>query len=276
VGDLNNDGRLDVAVVGSYGSTANIGVLLGNGDGTLQTSLTYPLRYTSSSIAVADFNRDGNLDAAVEGDGPTATVLLGNGVGGFEEVKEYTLPQSGWGQVAVGQFGGNGTLDLALANIGTAGVSVMTGNGTFQAARFYPAGRLVQFLAIGDFNGDNEADVALLDRSESLITQLNTGSVDFSPTTPLTFKKQDVGTTSAPQSATLTNTGKTALKISSMKASSQFGVTSNCGGSVRAGAKCTISMTFSPMSQGTKSGTVTINDSASAKPMVIELSGTGT
>jgi hypothetical protein len=51
---------------------------------------------------------------------------------------------------------------------------------------------------------------------------------------------------------------------------------SNCGKGVPEGKNCTISVTFSPQSQGAKSGTVTINDSASSKPMVIELSGTGT
>ena len=73
----------------------------------------------------------------------------------------------------------------------------------------------------------------------------------------------------------LTNTGKTGLKISTMKATGEFAMTSTCGKSVTAGADCTISVTFSPKTQGAKSGTVTIDDSASSKPQVIELSGTG-
>lgn len=278
VGDFNNDNRLDVMVVGSYGSVSNVGVLLGNGDGTLQSSLTYPLFYTANSVAVGDFNRDGNLDTAIEGKGLDVTVLLGDGEGGFGRPEYYEL-QSGYGQIAVGDFNGNGLLDLAAAGFSDpAGLSILAGNGdgTFQAAQFYPAGVLVQSLAVGDFNGDDKPDVELLDRDHGAITLLNTGVASFSPTTPLIFKKQDVGTTSAPQDVTLTNTGKTVLKLSSMKASSQFGVTSNCSKSVRAGAKCTIIVTFSPKSQGTKTGTVTIIDSASSKPQVIALSGTGT
>jgi hypothetical protein len=92
----------------------------------------------------------------------------------------------------------------------------------------------------------------------------------------MTFKKQAVGTKSSPQEITLTNTGLTGVKISSMKASAQFGVTSTCGKSVAPGAACTVSVTFSPTSKGAKSGTLNINNSASSKPMVIELSGTGT
>jgi hypothetical protein len=130
---------------------------------------------------------------------------------------------------------------------------------------------------MADFNGDHMPDIAVTDTLGSQqIVLLNTGVVSFSPTTPLNFKKQKHGTTSSPQTVTLTNTGKTELKISSMKASAQFGVTSTCGSSVAAGGNCTISVTFSPKTQGAKSGAITVNDSASSKPQVIELSGTGT
>jgi hypothetical protein len=129
---------------------------------------------------------------------------------------------------------------------------------------------------VGDFNGDGKTDLATPDqRYDDVIVILNTGVVSFSPTTPLVFKKQAVGTKSAAQKVTLTNTGKTPLTISSIRVAGQFGMTSNCGKGVAAGKSCTISVTFSPQSQGAKAGTVTINDSASSKPMVIELSGTG-
>jgi hypothetical protein len=61
-----------------------------------------------------------------------------------------------------------------------------------------------------------------------------------------------------------------------MKASAQFDVTSTCGTSVAAGANCAINATFSPTTKGLKSGTITVINSASSKPQVIELSGTGT
>jgi hypothetical protein len=105
---------------------------------------------------------------------------------------------------------------------------------------------------------------------------LNTGVVTFSPTTPLNFKKQAVGKTSAAQSVTLTNTGTTELKIQSMKASAEFAMKSTCGARVAPGADCTISTTFSPTKQGVQQGTISIIDNASSKPQVIELLGTGT
>ena len=51
VGDFNNDRELDVIVAGYFGSGDNIGVLLGNGDGTLQDSLTSPLEYQPFGLA---------------------------------------------------------------------------------------------------------------------------------------------------------------------------------------------------------------------------------
>jgi hypothetical protein len=139
----------------------------------------------------------------------------------------------------------------------------------------YPAE--VGYLATGDFNGDGKLDIVGEGGNPGYITiLLNTGVVSFSPTTPLNFKTQSIGTMSKAQTVTLTNTGTAELKIKSMKASTGFAVTSTCGSSVASGAKCTISATFSPTKKGAVQGTISIVDSASSKPQVIELLGTGT
>lgn len=75
---------------------------------------------------------------------------------------------------------------------------------------------------------------------------------------------------------TLTNTGTGPLSISSMTASSQFGVGSNCGSTLNAGSSCVITPTFTPAGTGAITGTVTITDNASGSPHHISLSGTGT
>ena len=183
--------------------------------------------------------------------------------------------------IATGDFNRDGNLDLAVVTFGggNGGVSILLGNGdgTFQPGSFYPGGTWSTYVAVGDFNGDRKPDIVIADhRYDYVITLLNTGVVSFSPTTPLNFQNQPVGTTSPPQKVKLTNTGTTTLRIASMKASARFGVTSTCGNSVAAGADCTISVTFSPTKQGTAQGTITIVDSASTKPQVIELFGTGT
>ena len=181
-------------------------------------------------------------------------------------------------------FDGDGKVDLAATCEGPPpqyqpGVSVFkgSGDGTFEAGVFYPAGIGTSYVAAGDFNGDHKPDLVLVDSlAHTVITLLNTGVASFSPTTPLNFKMQAVGTTSAPQTVTLTNTGTTELKIQSMKASAEFTMKSTCNARVAPGAACKISATFSPTQKGAKTGAITIIDNASSKPQVIELLGTGT
>ena len=278
-GHFNADQRLDLVATMQFGSTYEVQVLLGNGDGTFQLGASYPVGAGPSAIAVADFNGDRKLDLAVaENEEEAIGVLLGNGDGTFQPEVRYGTSFPLW--VAAADLNLDGKLDLVVANlIFSSGVSVLMGNGdgTFQTGAYYPDGKEDRFVAVGDFNGDHYPDIVVPDfLYGDVIVLLNTGVVSFSPNTPLNFHNQKTGTTSTPQTVTLTNTGKTALTISAMKAAGQFGMTSTCGTSVAAGANCAISVTFSPKTQGAKSGTVSIRDSASSKPQVIELSGTGT
>ena len=95
-------------------------------------------------------------------------------------------------------------------------------------------------------------------------------------TTSLTFSNQPLGTTSSPQSITLTNNGDAALTISSIAATGDFAETDTCVGNVTPGANCSISVTFSPTSIGTRTGQITITDNAFGSPHNINLNGTGT
>src|SRR5205823_4856317 len=100
----------------------------------------------------------------------------------------------------------------------------------------------------------------------------------LSPTS-LTFSSQNVGTTSAPQAATLSNSGSAPLSISSIAItgadSGDFAQTNNCNSSLAAGAQCTINVTFRPTATGTRTGTLTVTDNASGSPQTASLSGTG-
>ena len=278
VGYFNSDGHLDLAVAESFGTTDQVEILLGNGDGTFQAGSVYPVCCEPTSIAVADFNGDHKSDLAVaENEGIGIGVLLGNGDGTFRQEPDVPANAPLW--VTAADLNGNGKQDLVAANIlFPTGVSVLMGNGdgTFQPATLYPVGDTNRFVATADLNGDHKPDIVFAASGTTYVeVLLNTGVVNFSPTTPLSFKKQKAGTTSAPQTVTLINTGTKTLTIASMKTTGQFGMSSTCGSSVTAGADCSISVTFSPKSKGAKAGKVTINDSASSKPQVIELSGTG-
>ena len=147
------------------------------------------------------------------------------------------------------------------------GLSVLNGNGdgTFQRGVFYPAGIEGEFVAVGDFNNDHKLDLVNADFVDDvLVTLLNTGTVTFSPTTPITFPANLLGTTTAPLSATLTNNGKSSLTISSVKSSGPpFKVQTTCKGSIAPGASCKITAIFTARVEGVTTGTVSVQDSAS-------------
>ena len=95
----------------------------------------------------------------------------------------------------------------------------------------------------------------------------------------VSFGTQSVESSSSAEPVTLTNSGKTALGITSIGISganaSNFVQTNNCGTSVAAGAKCTISVTFTPSASGARSATLSVADSANYHPQTVGLSGTG-
>ena len=69
--------------------------------------------------------------------------------------------------IAVGDFNGDGKIDIAVANNGSGDVSILLGNGdgTFQPAVNFTAGNSPKAIAVGDFNGDGELDLAVEDES---------------------------------------------------------------------------------------------------------------
>jgi len=94
----------------------------------------------------------------------------------------------------------------------------------------------------------------------------------------LTFN-QNLGTTSAGQTVTLTNNGNAALSIFSIGLAgsnpANFSENSNCGTSVATGGTCTITVTFTPSSAASYSAGVSISDNAPGSPQMITLAGTG-
>ena len=99
-------------------------------------------------------------------------------------------------------------------------------------------------------------------------------------TTSLAFGNQVTGTSSASRSITVTNTGTAAVIFSSIAVTGgqadDFPQSNNCGTSLAAGAACTISVFFAPVSASAKSSTLTVTDSAGNSPQRVSLSGTGT
>jgi hypothetical protein len=285
VGDFDHDGRLDLAVSQSADTNSWVAIFFGNSDGTFTEGASYPIPTQPMSVAVADFRGDGRLDLAIPTFiGGAVSVLLGNGDGTFQSAVNYPSNVADW--VATGDFNGDGKQDLVVSNFSdngypTGSVSIFLGNGdgTFKPESVFPAGFISGSVAVGDFNGDRKLDVIDVDSSDDyFLTMMNTGTADFSPTSPVTFPTQLIGTTSAPLGATLTNGGTTAMTVSSvMCCGGPFKMKkTTCEGSLAPGEHCTVTADFTARVEGPVSGAVTFKDSASSKPQVVELVGTGT
>jgi len=204
-GDFRHNGKKDLVVV-NYSSN-DVSVFLGNGDGTFQAAVNYPVGKSPVAIGVGDFNGDGKLDIVTANLTDTnLSVLLGNGDGTFQAAKNTPLAAlSNPRGLAVGDFNGDGKLDVAVSFSGShyLTVRIMAGNGdgTFSIGTSVAAGSFPEFVIAGDFNGDGALDFAVADYGSNIITvALNNGSGSFPVTHTYTVGSSS---TSAPSSITV-------------------------------------------------------------------------
>jgi len=190
VGHFIAGGPLDLVVTNFSNNSNSISVLLGNGDGTFKTAVNYPVGEGPVSVAMGDFNGDKIPDLVVVNESANnVSILLGNGDGTFRTAVEYPTGVGGNPlSVVVGDFTGNGTLDLAVADFQTQEVSILLGigDGTFKAAKTYPTGANPYSVVTADFNGDGVPDLAVTSTGNVVSLLLGNGDGSFSaPVTPL-------------------------------------------------------------------------------------------
>jgi len=215
IGDLDNDGRLDV--VATSGTTSGgVLVLLGNGDGTLQPAQGYnpPYAYAGAgqnmtggfvnAVTLADLNGDGLLDVVLVsscasnsacGNGAVG-FLLGVGKGALQSsssaaplIQNAMLTPYGAEAVAVADLNGDGIPDMAVASVGSSGqegvVSVLLGAGGARSttAAFLPlvnydsGGQDVYGVSVVDINKDGKPDVVAYNQYCPTTQSCNSGTV---------------------------------------------------------------------------------------------------
>ena len=153
-GDFNGDGRPDLAVVNNGGNTVSI--LLGNGDGSFQSAVDYPVDLSPVAIAAADLNGDGKLDLVVANSNSNdVSVLLGSGNGTFQAASNF--PAGGSPRaLSLVELNGDGKPDLVIVvNSESSSYSVLLGNGdgTFGVPSFQGPYQLQNFTATASNGG---------------------------------------------------------------------------------------------------------------------------
>ena len=171
VGDFDGDGHQDLAV--ANGGEATVSVLLGDGDGRFARRQHLGVGPSPAAVAVGDFNGDGDQDlvsADYDRTDGTASVLLGDGAGGFApRIVVPTGPNSY--DIAVGDFDRDGRQDLATVFtdfFADQGVGVLMGDGTGHFSSMTTHGTYLEpvAIAIGDLNADGRQDLVAAQRQK--------------------------------------------------------------------------------------------------------------
>ncbi len=186
IGDVDGDGHADVGVaIDDYAEVVGgfVGILKGNGDGTLQAAVETSVGQAPRSLSFADLDGDGALDAVVAADG-FVTVLRGVSSTVFASRTAYIADGAadfgGAGALAVADFDGDGVPDVATGNqrLATVGVLLGQGDGTLRAANGFAVHTEfgVSDFTVGDLDGDAVSDLVVIGDGLRLFPGLGRGS----------------------------------------------------------------------------------------------------
>jgi hypothetical protein len=238
-------------------------------------STTYP-----TTAGAYQTKRSGAYDGYVTKFAPSPNVGLSPGLNFGNQNDGTTSPP----QTITVTNTGNSTLTVTSVVISGANAKDFSQTNTCTSGGVAPQSTCaISVKFTPTISGTENATVTLTDNApdspeSTTLTGVGVGSgpaVTLSPTS-LTFATQLVGSTSPAQNVTLTNTGSSSLSITSIATTGDFAQTNNCASTIAANGSCTISVTFTPTTINTRTGTVVVTDNAPASPQTVTLTGTGT
>lgn len=170
IGDVNNDGHVDLLIAGSDASfNPTVALYLGSDGGTFDETDAGLTPLEDPATGMADLDGDGNLDLVTAGKGPdgdaTATVHLGDGQGGFTEAGTGLVGVAD-GSVSIGDVNADQHLDLVLTGDGddvdeTSRLYLGNGQGGFTEAERDLVPVTNSSSSLGDIDGDGDLDLIL-------------------------------------------------------------------------------------------------------------------
>jgi hypothetical protein len=289
LGDLNGDGKLDLALVNTNSSTVSV-LLNTTVPGSPTANFTAKQDFATGNIpiciALGDLNGDGKLDvAAGNNNAGTVSVLLNTTAPGaaapaFAPKQDFATgfnPRS----ISFGDLNGDGRLDLTIPNNGSGNVSVLVNTTAPGAAtpslapkRDFAQPIFPRAATVGDVNGDGKLDLIVPN------SQTNNVSVLFNTPTVVAatgVTRQQGTPASNSQIATVTNYGGDgSVTVTVTSANPSNGVTIsnivNTNGSVTAdivAACAATNATFSLQAtdgSSTATGTLTVTATANTAP----------
>lgn len=180
IADVNHDGKPDIIVANETSGT--VIVLLGDGKGhfTQAAGSSFACGKSPNDMAVGDFNGDGNLDLVVANtETPYLTILLGDGKGGFAPSPHSPFDTHSYPHVhgvAVGDFKGDGKLDVVTDSWGHNQILMFLGDGkgnlVLPGQSFATGKRPYERLRSADFNKDGKPDVVTTDLDQNAVSIL--------------------------------------------------------------------------------------------------------
>ncbi|RZL13334.1 MAG: hypothetical protein EOO62_08420, partial [Hymenobacter sp.] len=163
LGDVNNDGNLDLIALTAGTNTAS--VLLGTSTGALGSATTYAISANSNDLALSDVNNDGKLDLVIA-TSAGLNVLLGTGAGAFGAAT--TVGNTFLYSLQLADMNADGILDAVGSSGGTLSIMLGTSAGSFGAATTYSLGVNNSVgLTVGDVNNDGQLDAISANYSQN-------------------------------------------------------------------------------------------------------------